>query len=90
MAAILSPNTTAIRGKLAKPVIYARVAAKVRPRSANGFWMTPSCFSKRSGQAQENAPPGTGAELLRDLEMVVAIVNRAQRRLAGARCHGVG
>ena len=30
------------------------------------------------------APAGTGAELLRDLEMVVAIMNRAQRRLAGA------
>ena len=35
-------------------------------------------------QAQEKAPSGTGAELLRDLEMVVAIVSRAQRRLAGA------
>jgi ParB family chromosome partitioning protein len=33
---------------------------------------------------QEKAAPGTGADLLRDLEMVVAIVNRAQRRLAGA------
>src|SRR5277367_4612864 len=41
------------------------------------------CF-KTQRQAQEKAPAGTGAELLRDLEMVVAIVNRAQRRLAGA------
>jgi ParB family chromosome partitioning protein len=41
----------------------------------------PELFFKT--QRQETAPPGTGAELLRDLEMVVAIVNRAQR-LAGA------
>ena len=42
----------------------------------------PALFFKT--QRQEKAPPGTGAELLRDLEMVVAIVSRAQRRLAGA------
>jgi hypothetical protein len=44
----------------------------------------PELFFKTQRQAQAKAPPGTGAELLRDLEMVVAIVNRAQRRLAGA------
>src|SRR5436305_5754664 len=44
----------------------------------------PELFFKTQRQAQEKAPPGTGAELLRDLEMVVAIVNRAQRQLAGA------
>src|SRR6266545_8062731 len=44
----------------------------------------PELFFKTQRQAQEKTPPGTGAELLRDLEMVVAIVNRAQRRLAGA------
>jgi ParB family chromosome partitioning protein len=44
----------------------------------------PDLFFKAQRQAQERAPAGTGAELLRDLEMVVAIVNRAQRRLAGA------
>jgi len=43
----------------------------------------PELFYKTQRQA-EKAPVGTGAELLRDLEMVVAIVNRAQRRLAGA------
>lgn len=43
----------------------------------------PALFFKAQRQA-EKAPAGTGAELLRDLEMVVAIVNRAQRRLAGA------
>jgi ParB/RepB/Spo0J family partition protein len=44
----------------------------------------PELFFKAQRQAQEKAAAGTGAELLRDLEMVVAIVNRAQRRLAGA------
>ena len=34
-------------------------------------------------QRQEKAPLGPAAELIRDLEMVSAIVNRAQRRLAG-------
>jgi ParB family chromosome partitioning protein len=43
----------------------------------------PELFFKTQRQAQEKAPAGTGAELLRDLEMVVAIVTRAQRRLAG-------
>ena len=44
----------------------------------------PELFFKTQRQAQEKAPAGAGAELLRDLEMVLAIVNRAQRRLAGA------
>jgi ParB family transcriptional regulator, chromosome partitioning protein len=44
----------------------------------------PELFFKTQRQAQEKVPAGTGAELLRDLEMVVAIVSRAQRRLAGA------
>ena len=44
----------------------------------------PELFFKAQRQAREQAPAGTGAELLRDLEMVAAIVNRAQRRLAGA------
>jgi ParB/RepB/Spo0J family partition protein len=44
----------------------------------------PALFFKTQRQAQEKTPTGTGAELLRDLEMAVAIVSRAQRRLAGA------
>lgn len=44
----------------------------------------PELFFKTQRQAQEKAPAGTAAELLRDLEMVAAIVNRAHRRLAGA------
>jgi ParB family chromosome partitioning protein len=42
----------------------------------------PALFFKT--QRKEKVPPGTGAELIRDLEMVTAIVNRAHRRLAGA------
>jgi ParB family chromosome partitioning protein len=44
----------------------------------------PELFFKTQRQAQEKTPAGTGAELLRDLEMVVAIMNRAQQRLTGA------
>jgi ParB/RepB/Spo0J family partition protein len=44
----------------------------------------PELFFKTQRQGQEKAPAGVGAELLRDLEMVAAIVNRAQRRLSGA------
>ncbi len=44
----------------------------------------PELSFKSQRQAQEKAPAGAGAELLRDLEMVVAIVIRAQRRLNGA------
>src|SRR6516162_8681819 len=42
----------------------------------------PGLFFKT--QRQEKVPAGAATELLRDLEMVAAIVNRAQRRLAGA------
>src|SRR5207248_4136262 len=41
-------------------------------------------YFKAQRQAQEKAPAGTDAELLRDLEMVMTIVNRTHRRLAGA------
>jgi ParB/RepB/Spo0J family partition protein len=44
----------------------------------------PDLFFKTQRHARENAAAETGAELIRDLEMVAAIVNRAQRRLAGA------
>jgi ParB/RepB/Spo0J family partition protein len=44
----------------------------------------PELFFKTQRQTQERPPAGAGAELIRDLEMVSAIVQRAQRRLAGA------
>src|SRR6516165_9220255 len=42
----------------------------------------PALFFKT--QRQEKLPAGPAAELIRDLEMITAMVNRAQRRLAGA------
>jgi ParB family chromosome partitioning protein len=44
----------------------------------------PDLFFKAQRQTEPKAPATSAMELLRDLEMVVAIVNRAQRRLAGA------
>jgi ParB/RepB/Spo0J family partition protein len=44
----------------------------------------PALFFKTKRQTQEKTPTASGAELLHELEMVAAIVNRAQRRLAGA------
>lgn len=45
----------------------------------------PDLFFKTQRQTESKAPAtGSAPELLRDLEMVAAIVNRAHRRLAGA------
>jgi ParB/RepB/Spo0J family partition protein len=44
----------------------------------------PALFFKAQRQAEPKATAAPAAELLRDLEMVAAIVNRATRRLAGA------
>jgi ParB family chromosome partitioning protein len=44
----------------------------------------PGLFFKTQRQAQEKVAPPSNIQLLRDLEMVAAIVNRAQRHLAGA------
>jgi hypothetical protein len=41
---------------------------------------SPELFFKTQRQAQDKVPDGRGAELLRDLEIVVTIVSRAQRR----------
>lgn len=57
---------------------WRRGSAAIRQRILDD----PALFFKT--QRQEKIPPGTGAELIRDLEMVAAIVHRAQRRLAGA------
>ena len=46
----------------------------------------PELFFKTQRQAQEKAPGGAATELIRDLEMV----NRAQRRLAGAGASELG
>jgi ParB/RepB/Spo0J family partition protein len=44
----------------------------------------PALFFKAQRQAEPKATAAPAAELLRDLEMAAAIVNRAARRLAGA------
>ena len=50
----------------------------------------PELFFKTQRQAQEKTPGGAATELIRDLEMVAAMVNRAQRRLAGAGASELG
>ena len=57
---------------------------KASPSIRRRILEAPDLFFKTQRQAQEKVPTGTGAELLRDLEMIAAIVNRAQRRLTGA------
>ena len=57
---------------------WRRGSATVRKRILGD----PALFFKTQRQAKP--PAGPAAELIRDLEMVLAIVNRAQRRLAGA------
>jgi ParB family chromosome partitioning protein len=44
----------------------------------------PQVFLKAQRQVEQKPPTPAAAELLRDLEMVAAIANRASRRLAGA------
>jgi len=57
---------------------WRRGSAAVRRRILED----PALFFKT--QRQEKLPAGPAAELIRDLEMITAMVNRAQRRLAGA------
>ena len=57
---------------------WRRGSAAIRQRILDD----PALFFKT--QRQEKVPSGTAAELIHDLEMVAAIVNRAHRRLAGA------
>jgi hypothetical protein len=56
---------------------WRRGSAAIRQRILDD----PALFFKT--QRQEKVPAGPAAELVRDLEMVTAIVNRAHRRLAG-------
>jgi ParB family chromosome partitioning protein len=57
---------------------WRRGSAAIRKRILDD----PALFFKT--QRQEKSPPGTAAEVIRDLEMVTAIVNRVHRRIAGA------
>ncbi len=58
--------------------VWRRGSAAIRQRILDD----PALFFKT--QRQEKVPSGSAAELIRDLEMVTAIVNRAHRRIAGA------
>jgi hypothetical protein len=80
MAAIFAQHHCDTRGAGQLYAAWRQGSAAIRKRILDA----PDLFFKAQRQTQEKAPAGSGAELLRDLEMVVAIVNRAHRRLAGA------
>jgi ParB/RepB/Spo0J family partition protein len=78
MAAIFAEHHCDTREASQLYAAWRRASAAIRKRILED----PGLFFKT--QRQEKAPPGPAAELIRDLEMVTAIVNRAHRRLAGA------
>jgi ParB/RepB/Spo0J family partition protein len=78
MAAIFAEHHCDTREAGQLYAAWRRGSASIRKRILDD----PALFFK--AQRQENVPPGPAAELIRDLEMVAAIVNRAHRRLAGA------
>src|SRR5581483_546091 len=57
---------------------------KASPTIRQRILGAPDLFFKTQRHAQEKTLAGIGAELLRDLEMIAAIVSRVQRRLTGA------
>jgi ParB/RepB/Spo0J family partition protein len=57
---------------------------KASPAIRKRILDAPELFFKTQRQIPQKAPAEAGAELIRDLETIVAIVNRAQRRLTGA------
>ena len=77
MAAIFVEHHCATREAGQLYAAWRRGSATIRQRILED----PALFFKT--QRQEKLPAGPAAELIRDLEMVRAIVNRAQRRLAG-------
>jgi ParB/RepB/Spo0J family partition protein len=79
MAAILAEHHCDTRQAGQLYAAWRRGSAAIRKRILDD----PALFFKTQRQAPEKTPAGTGAELIRDLEMVTAIVNRAHRRLAG-------
>lgn len=78
MAAIFSQHHCDSREASQLYAAWRQGSAAIRKRVLDA----PELFFKT--QRREKAPAGPAAELLRDLEMVAAIVNRAQRRLTGA------
>jgi ParB family transcriptional regulator, chromosome partitioning protein len=80
MAAIFAQHHCETREAGQLYAAWRKGSAAIRQRILDA----PDLFFKTQRQRQEKAAAETGAELLGDLEMVVAIVNRAHRRLAGA------
>ncbi|HEX2662496.1 MAG TPA: ParB N-terminal domain-containing protein [Candidatus Acidoferrum sp.] len=78
MAAILAEHHCDTREAGQLYAAWRRGSATVRQRILGD----PALFFKT--QRQQKPPAGPAAELMRDLEMILAIVNRVQRRLAGA------
>ena len=78
MAAIFAERHCDTREAGQMYAAWRRGSAAIRRRMLED----PALFFKT--QRQEKAPPGASAEVIRDLEMVAAIVNRAHRRIAGA------
>src|SRR5215831_2710758 len=78
MAAIFAEHHCDTREAGQLYAAWRRGSAAIRQRILDD----PALFFKT--QRQEKIPAGPATELIRDLEMVAAIVNRAHRRLAGA------
>ena len=78
MAAILAEHHCDTRAAGQLYAAWREGSATIRQRILDD----PALFFKT--QRQEKAPAGPAAELIRDLEMLNAIVHRAHRRLAGA------
>jgi ParB family transcriptional regulator, chromosome partitioning protein len=78
MAAIFAEHRCDTREAGQLYAAWRRGSAAIRQRILDD----PALFFKT--QRQQKVPPGPATELIRDLEMVAALVNRAQRRLAGA------
>jgi ParB family chromosome partitioning protein len=77
MAAIFAAHHCDTREAGQLYAAWRRGSAVIRKRILDD----PALFFKT--QRQEQAPPGPAIEVIRDLEVVAAIVNRAHRRLAG-------
>jgi ParB family transcriptional regulator, chromosome partitioning protein len=80
MAAIFAEHRSDTRTAGQLYAAWRRGSAAIRKRILDD----PALFFKAQRQAPQKTPAGTGAELIHELEMVTAIMNRAQRRLAGA------
>jgi ParB/RepB/Spo0J family partition protein len=78
MAAIFAEHRCDIREAGQLYAAWRRGSAVIRKRILDD----PALFFKT--QRQEKPPAGPAVELIRDLEMLAAIVSRAQRRLGGA------